>query len=147
MNPARFMSVAQAFADMSKYEGTRVGCVIIGAGSEVLASGWNGAPRGSTADEVGDRRLGDRETRLYWSCHAEANAIANAARSGARLLGSTLVVTYVPCAACAKLIVQAGIARVVAPVLDDAEFIERWKRDIETTVEMFDECGVQFEVV
>lgn len=136
----RFVPVAEAFAAMSKYPGTRVGCVILGSGFEVRAQGWNGAPRGSNADA--DGRLADRDTRLLWASHAEANAIANAARAGTSLVDSTMVVTLMPCMSCAKLVVQAGVVRVLCPV-PNAEFEEKWKEDFAATRELFRECGVE----
>lgn len=146
MRAERFMPIAEAFAAMSKYDGTKVGAVVLGKHDEVLATGWNGAPRGSNADTPGDPRLGDRRTRLAWACHAEANAVANAARTGASLAGSTLVVTHVPCASCAKLIVQAGITKVVAP-MPESEFLSRWADDLIVAGEMFRECGVTLELI
>lgn len=133
----RFVPVAHAFAAMSKYAGLKVGCIILGQDFEVRASGWNGAPRGSKADE--DRRLVDRDERLAWACHAEINAIANAARSGTALNGATMVVTCMPCMSCAKAAVQAGIIRVVCPA-PDAETLARWASELSR--ELFKECGV-----
>lgn len=135
----RFVPVALAIAAMSKYPGTRVGCVILGQGYEILSSGWNGAPRGSSADV--DGRLDDRETRLSWACHAEANSIANAARSGTALVGGTLICTLMPCMACAKSIVQAGIVRVLCP--EPTESSEYWHKEFELTRSLFAEVGVE----
>lgn len=137
---ARFLPIAQSVASMSKYQGTKVGALILGPDFEIRASGWNGAPRGSAADE--DHRTEDRETRLLWAAHAEANAIAQAARVGTALAGCQMVVTFMPCASCAKLIVQAGIKLVAYPAPDDA-FRERWRADLAVTEEMFRECGVE----
>lgn len=134
------MPVAQAFASMSKYPGTRVGALILGEGFEVRSSGWNGAPRGSAADE--DGRLEDRVSRLHWAVHAESNAIANAARAGVSTMGCVMVVTHTPCMACAKLIAQAGIKLVLSPRPDD-DFAERWGIDLALTRELFQECNVQ----
>lgn len=134
----RFVPVAQAFASMSRLDGTKVGCLVLGSGFEVLSSGWNGAPRRSKAD-VDTRNL-DRPTRLAWTCHAEANAVANAARSGAQLEGSTAIVTLMPCMTCAKLLVQAGVIRVLCPE-PTAEF-DRWKEEFDLTRALFNECFV-----
>ena len=137
---ARFLPVAQSVASMSKYQGTKVGALILGPDFEIRASGWNGAPRGSAADE--DQRTQDRTTRLLWAAHAEANAIAQAARVGTALAGCQMVVTFMPCASCAKLIVQAGIIRVACP-RPSSEFLERWGDEIEVAEAMFKECGVE----
>lgn len=133
----RFVPVSLAFAAMSRMPNTKVGCVILGEGFQVLSSGWNGAARGSRADV--DGRLADRDRRLTWVCHAEANAIANAARSGTALNGGTLVVTLMPCMACAKSIVQAGIVRVLCPTPTDP----RWEEDFGNARELFAECNVE----
>lgn len=135
----RFLSIADAFAAMSKYPRTKVGAVVLGPNFEVRSTGWNGAPRGSRADE--DDRLLDRDQALAWTAHAEANAIANAARSGARLEGCVLVVTHMPCMACAKLIVQAGIALIVTR-RPTAEFAERWREEGANATRLFAEVGV-----
>lgn len=137
---SRFLPVARAFAGMSKYAGTKVGAIILGPNFEIRGSGWNGAPRGSSADC--DHRTEGRATRLLWAAHAEANAIAQAARAGTALEGCQMVVTYMPCASCAKLIVQAGIVRVACPE-PDAIFQLRWKDDLEVAEAMFKECGVE----
>ena len=134
----RFVPIAQAFASMSKLPGTKVGCVIIGNAGQVLSSGWNGAPRGSNADV--DTRKDDRKVRLDWTVHAEGNAIANAARSGTALEGGTLVCTLMPCMTCAKLIVQAGITKVLCP--EPTEDSSRWAEEFALTRSLLDECGI-----
>lgn len=137
---ARFMPVAHAYAALSKYPGTRVGCAIFGKRFEPLASGWNGAPRGSDADV--DQRVLDRDTRLLWACHAEANAIANAAAVGTPLVGATMLVTLFPCMACAKLAVQAGIVRVICPAPTE-EFTLKWGKEFDASRQLFAEVGVE----
>lgn len=135
---ARFRPVAEAFAAMSRMPGTKVGCVILGGAGQVLASGWNGAPRRSKADV--DGRLATRESRLTWVVHAEMNAIANAARSGTPLDGGTLLCTLMPCMTCAKSIVQAGIKRVMCPTPGDE--VDRWGEEFKLARELFRECFV-----
>jgi len=136
----RFLPIAQAFAEMSKYPRTKVGALVLGPRFEIRSTGWNGVPRGSRADE--DDRLHERATALDWTCHAEANAIANAAACGARLEGCTLVVTHMPCMSCAKLIVQAGIVQIVTQ-RPDAEFSARWGDDMRNALRLFGEVGVR----
>ena len=85
----------------------------------VIADGYNGGDRGGPrlcGGEVCERdRLGIASgDRLEVGCHhAEANAVCNAAASGASTLGAWLFVTGEPCLACARLLGQAGVARVV----------------------------------
>lgn len=139
----RFLPVAQAFADMSKDTSTKVGAVVLSDERVVLSSGWNGAPRGCAADE--DARF-ERPEKYWWACHAEMNVVAQAARHGVSLLGGTMVVTHAPCMICARLIVQAGIIRVVYPE-PDKSFAARWAEDITRSTALFAECGVEVEMV
>lgn len=140
MNILKFVGIARAVSQMSKDPSTKVGALIVGPGMEIRATGWNGFPRGV---EDTPERLNDRPTKYRFVVHAEANAIANAARSGAALEGCALLVTELhPCNDCAKLIIQAGISRVFAPLPGDDE---RWADSFEVAATMFREAGVQVE--
>lgn len=132
------MPIARGYAALSKLPGTKVGCLILDSRYATLAEGWNGAPCGCEADV--DERSVERETRLKWVVHAEANAIAAAARLGHSLVGSTLICTLMPCMTCAKLIVQAGITRVICP--KPGEENARWGEEFELAKQLFRECGV-----
>ena len=138
---ARFMPIAWSFASMSRDPSTKVGALLLGGRYEVLASGWNGAPRGCNADK--DERYSDRNQKLWWATHAEANAVANAAMAGTSTHGAVLVVTHPPCITCAKLAVQAGVAMVICNG-PDAGFALRWASDLELTKRLFKEVGVKY---
>ena len=107
---ARFLGLASHIAQWSKHRTTRVGCVVVDADKRIRAMGFNGFPRGV---EDTPERLADRPTKLLLSVHAEANAVATAARAGIPLADCTAYVTHPPCAQCAALLAQAGIRRVV----------------------------------
>ena len=107
---ARFLQLASHVADWSKHRTTKVGCVVVDDDRRVRVTAFNGFPRG-VADLP--ERLADRPVKLLLSVHAEANAVATAARSGVSLAGCTAYVTHPPCAQCAALLTQAGIRRVV----------------------------------
>ncbi|MEA5069944.1 MAG: deaminase, partial [Christensenellaceae bacterium] len=86
----------------------------------IMTTGYNGAPAGvKTCVERGEclrRRLGipsGTRQELCYAIHAEQNAIIQAARLGVSIEGATLYCTHQPCVICAKMIVNAGIARVV----------------------------------
>ena len=143
MNFQKHMVVALAEASLSKDPTTKAGTVILGPEGEKLSTGWNGAPRGCKADE--DER-NQRPIKYKWFAHSEANAIFNAARVGIPLKGSTMVCTHYPCMNCAIAIVQAGIVRVVVQS-PDVDFLERWKDDIALSTQLFEECGVEVELV
>lgn len=140
MTPLNFVGIATEVAKMSKDPSTKVGSLIIGPAFEIRASGWNGFPRG-VVDSFD--RLNDRPTKYRYVVHAEANAIANAARSGVSTDGCSMLVTELhPCNECAKLIIQAGIKTVYAP-LPDVD--GRWADSFEIAAQMFREAGVSVE--
>lgn len=136
----KYMGIAHAIAKLSKDTSTQVGAVIIGASQEVRSMGYNGAPRGCSADEGG--RGTERPEKYFWFSHAEANAITNAARVGTPLDGSTVVVTHFPCMDCARLIVQAGVRKVIT-YHPDPTFLERWADHVGRAQALFSECGVE----
>lgn len=103
--PSYFHGIARAVSLKSKDPSTRVGCVIVGPAREIRSTGWNGLPRGVI--DLPERM--ERPAKYDWTIHAEANAIANAARAGIALNGCTVYVTHMPCRHCAGLLVQAGI--------------------------------------
>jgi dCMP deaminase len=139
----QYMEIAYATARLSKDSSTQVGAVIVGPTNEVRSLGYNGAPRGCSADDGQDQRGLLRPEKYFWYSHAELNAITNAARVGTPLDGSTIVVTHPPCMDCARAIVQAGIKEVVA-VQPTAEFTDRWTDHIRRTKALFQECGVTY---
>jgi dCMP deaminase len=107
-----FMEVAHTFAKRSTCERGQVGCVIV-QDRRIVATGYNGSPPGAKhCNEVGCRTLFGR-TGCQRTIHAEANAIAWAARHGVSTDGAILYCTHGPCLACAQLIASAGIVRVL----------------------------------
>ena len=104
-----FMDMAQLVASKSKDPNTKVGCVIVTEDKVVAATGYNGLPRG--VDDTAERM--QRPAKYLWTSHAEENAVAQAARVGAKLKGGTAYVTHHPCARCARSLIQAGVTTVV----------------------------------
>lgn len=138
MNLLKFVRVADALASLSKDPSTQVGCVAVDDDGNLLSAGFNGFPRGVSDDPA---RYADRPTKLAMIAHAEANCVAQAARTGARLKGASLIVTALhPCADCAKLIIQAGIVRVYAPTMPPES---KWTESAEIAALLFREAGVE----
>ena len=122
------MKIAYVYEEMSTCDRNHVGAVISIDG-RVIVSGYNGAPSGMkhcahtcTCHRPGPRTLQDGRAcapncQALAACriavHAEANAIAFAARHGLRIAGGTLHTTLSPCYACSQLIINAGLRRVV----------------------------------
>jgi len=138
----KYIAIADAAARFSK-DSTRVGAALIGPDGEGGPWGYNGAPRGSLADEMFDSRR-ERPEKYWWYEHAERNAIYAAARVGYPTKGCTLAITHPPCMDCARAIVQAGIKRVVWRA-GDAEFNARWWEHRVRVTTLFEECGIEFE--
>lgn len=89
-------------------DSTQVGAVLVGPDGEIRLTGFNGPPRGVT-DTV-ERR--ERPTKYLFTSHAEANLIAFAAREGIATKRCRVFVTHMPCAACARTLIQAGVSEV-----------------------------------
>jgi dCMP deaminase len=117
----RFLELAQLTAGWSKDPRRQIGCVIVDEDKNVLSGGFNGFPRGVKDDE----RLADRELKNRIIVHAEANAVATAARNGHSIKGATAYVTWHPCGQCTGLLIQAGVKRIVfSGDTDDPNWIE-----------------------
>ena len=108
-----FMAVAQLSARRSKDPNTQVGACIVNKNKRIIGIGYNGFPTGCSDDELPWSREGNLlDTKYPYVCHAEMNAITNAANKP-DLDGATIYVSLFPCNECAKLIVQVGIKEVV----------------------------------
>lgn len=110
------LTIAYVMAQRGTCSRAQVGCVIALDG-RVLATGYNGAPRGMAHCDHPDgvpssERPPDAEM-CRDSVHAEANAVAFAARNGVGIDGSTVYTTLSPCVYCAQLLINAGTRRVV----------------------------------
>lgn len=140
----RFMEIALHISTWSKDQNTKVGCVVVGPDKEIRSQGYNGFPRGVN-DEVPERHI--RPKKYAYFEHSERNAIYNASRFGASLLGCTLYVTMPPCADCARAIIQSGIDRVyyLEPGPDKVRKLPNgnWRDTVEDSFQMFAEAGVQ----
>lgn len=128
------MEIARVAASRSK-DSTKVGAVLVGEDREVRLLAYNGPPRG--VRDLEERQK--RPTKYLFSSHSEANLIAFAAREGIRTKGCTVFVTHMPCSACARTLIQAGISRVVC---DDGT-TSMPQEEFEAARTMFDEAGVQ----
>ena len=101
------MRAAYNYSQLSFDSDTQVGAILVQEGN-ILSFGFNGMPTGMD----NNCKLHTGATR--WEVlHAEANAILKCAREGVSTKGATLYITLSPCKECAKLILQAGISRVV----------------------------------
>jgi len=102
-----YLRMAVEWAKLSHCNRKQVGSLIV-KDNMIISDGYNGTPSGFTnscEDEKGDTH--------WYVLHAEANAILKVAKSTQSANGATLYITLSPCKECSKLIIQAGIKRVV----------------------------------
>ena len=103
----RYLRMARIWSENSYCKRRQVGALVV-KNKMIISDGYNGTPSGF--ENVCEDANGITKPYVL---HAEANAITKLARSGNNSDGSTLYVTASPCIECAKLIIQAGIRRVV----------------------------------
>jgi dCMP deaminase len=113
-----FMEITALVASRSTCLRRRVGAVIV-KDKRILATGYNGAPAGlAHCAETGclRQRLGVASGEKHELCraiHAEQNAIIQAAGFGSPMTGATVYITHHPCSLCTKMLINAGIRRIV----------------------------------
>lgn len=119
----RYLEMARIWATNSYCKRRQVGALIV-KDRMIISDGYNGTPAGFE-NECEDQ---NNHTKSY-VLHAEANAITKVAKSNNSSEGATLYITSSPCLECAKLIIQAGIIRVVFSdnyrILDGIELLKR----------------------
>lgn len=109
-----FLNMASLVATRSTCARRSVGAVIVSETHNVISTGYNGAPRG--LEHCGPKCAKREPGTNYEDCaaiHGEINAIVNAAFNGVSTKDSTLYLTCTPCILCARVIINAGISRVV----------------------------------
>ena len=139
----RFMDMAKMVGSWSScFQANRqIGAVIV-RNKRIITTGYNGAPAGvMSCVERGEclrRELNipsGTQHELCYAIHAEQNAIIQAAKLGSSIEGATLYCTHQPCVICAKMIVNAGVVRVV--------YHSGYPDDF--ALDIFKEAGVQVE--
>lgn len=126
----RFLEIAKVVSTWSSCYKHSVGCVIV-KDNRIIATGYNGAPSG--IEPCRDRKYCyknslniEKGTSMCFATHAEQNALIQAAKLGISIDGATMYTTTEPCSVCAKLIINAGIKRVVYI----EEYGEQFSRDL-----------------
>ncbi|OGI64198.1 cell division protein DedD [Candidatus Nomurabacteria bacterium RIFCSPLOWO2_01_FULL_41_21] len=139
-----FLEVMYTIGKRSSCDRGRSGCVIT-KDNRILATGYAGSPIGTKhCDDVGHElqgtlyQDGTKSMHCIRTAHAEQNAIVHAARVGTSLLDSTIYCNMIPCYACAKMIINAGVVKLVS------------KKDYHAskrTKEIFREAGIKFKII
>jgi dCMP deaminase len=132
----RFLGLAKSVADWSKDPNTRVGAVAVDEHRRVLETGYNGLPRG--VQDLSERM--ERPAKYLWTSHAEENLVSHAARD--RLAGSTVYVTHLCCSRCARMLINAGVAKVVC----GPGTTSMPQEEFDAAMTMFTEAAVELEM-
>ena len=136
-----FLKIASVVAERSTCRRHHMGAVSV-KDKHILTTGYNGAPAGQKdclelgclRDEM-DIPSGER-TEICRAIHAEQNAIIQAALHGISLEGSTVYCTHTPCVLCAKMLVNARIAR----------FVSFGRYSDDTFISLFREAGIEVDI-
>ena len=126
---ARYLRMARIWAENTYCIRRQVGALVV-KDQMIISDGYNGTPSGFE-----NKCEDDTNVTYPYVLHAEANAITKLARSSNNSDGSTLYVTASPCIECAKLIIQAGIKRVV--------YGEKYR--LEDGIDLLRRAGVEVE--
>lgn len=139
-----FIKMVETVGSRGTCDRGRAGCVIT-KNNRIVATGYVGAPAGLPhCDEAGHEMHtvkhpdGHESRHCIRTTHAEQNAICQAARSGVAVEGGAIYVKMTPCYVCAKMIINAGIKKVVCA--EDYHAGDRTK-------EVFAEAGVEYILV
>lgn len=139
-----FFRLVYEYASKSKDPSSKIGAIIVKDRRPILF-GYNGFPEGV---EDTPERLNNREEKYMLVEHAERNALDMASRFGIKTEGGILYTQVLPCAGCAKGIIQAKIKEIVLHQPADDYFRNKsvsslnWKKDHEYSTTMFKEAGV-----
>ena len=126
-----YLRMANVWAENSHCKRSQVGCLIVN-NRQIISDGYNGTPSGFP------NQCEDCDNNTLPSVlHAEANAITKIAKSTNSAEGSTLYVTLSPCFDCAKLIIQAGIKRIV--------YSEVYRKT--DSFKLFEEAGIEIKQI
>lgn len=136
------MTIMEAVATRATCDRGRAGCVIA-RDKQILVTGYVGAPRGLPhCDEVGHQMKtithedGHTTQHCLRTAHAEQNAIVQAAKLGVSIEGGTFYCRMTPCSACAKMMINSGVKRIVCQ--------KRYHAGTESE-EMFRQVGMELD--
>ena len=124
----RYVRMARIWAENSYCKRRQVGALVV-KDKMIISDGYNGTPSGF------ENICEENDITKPYVLHAEANAITKLARSSNNSDGSTLYVTASPCIECAKLIIQAGIKRVV--------YAEKYR--LNDGIQLMERAGIKVE--
>lgn len=139
-----FMTMAYLCSTRSKDQSSKVGAVIVGPDHEVRSTGYNSFPRHL---DDGDPARQERPEKYSWFEHAERNSIYNASLVGIPVKGCRMYTPGIPCADCARAVIQSGIVEVVTDHgWDSVDNRPEWAESLQRSLRMFEEAGVAHRI-
>jgi len=139
-----FLDISRAVAERATCDRGMSGCVIA-KNKQIIVTGYVGSPKGLPhCDEVGHQMKtlihedGKKTQHCVRTTHAEQNAICQAAKLGMAIDGATLYCKMTPCLTCTKMIINAGIVRVVC---------EKKYHNGKESEELFKKAGVELKII
>ena len=136
------MRLVYTVALKSKDESTKFGAVVVTQDNSIVSTGYNSFPRGLN-DNIPERQ--QRPLKYMYFAHAEQNAVFNAAKIGKSLKNCVMFTQGVPCADCARAVVQSGITKVIVHYQWEKvakDIFGDWDNSRKITEQMFSECNV-----
>lgn len=145
-----FLKHVYLAASKSKDSSTQIGAVLI-KDNAVVSEGYNGICRGVKECPVNNSERLQRPEKYFWFEHGERNAIYNAARRGIATEGCLMFTQGIPCADCARGVIQAGIKEIYVhrQWAEQSQKKDRikWVESCARSMDMFNESGVKvFEI-
>jgi len=141
-----FMRHAYLIASKSKDQRTKIGAILV-RDKHVISEGFNGLPMG-VCDHDPLRQL--RPEKYFWFEHAERNSVYCCARYGIRSEGAVMFTQGIPCADCARAVIQAGVSEVVVhkqwQEFETKFYWEKWLDSSKRSSAMLKEAGIQVRV-
>ena len=126
-----YLKMAREWSENSYCKRSRVRCLVV-KNKTIISDGYNGTPSGFP-----NKCEDENNVTLPTVLHAEANAITKLAKNNNSAEGATLYVTLSPCFECAKMIIQAGIVRVV--------YSEQYRKT--ESFDLFEEAGIEVKQI
>ena len=142
-----FMRHVYLIAQKSKDKYTKIGAVLV-KNNSIIGEGYNGIPR-NVSDSIEERQ--ERPEKYFWFEHAERNAIYNCARVGISTENAVLYTQGVPCADCARGIINSGIVEIVVHEQFENDIISnmnqnKWIDSATRSYMMFKETKIKYRI-
>jgi len=136
-----YLEMVYLVASKSEDPRCHIGAVIVSENNELISIGYNGLPRG--VRHTPDKNI--KPGKFYFFEHAERNAIYNALRNNISTINSKMYTNGIPCADCARAIIQTGIKLVIIDIDWQSTESEYWNNHFDATHILFSESDTRMK--